>query len=498
MAEQLKQLIQVERQPLQEKCGISAFVSKKGKSVASLSRQAQHNLKNRGDDSFGFVAIDADGLPNFKTRPGRIELGFPSADDLPQGDRIVGHNRYATSGSLEAVQPVIAYSENKDNWIALAHNGTIPDELRAELRNRIPEAVRSKIADKLTFDSAELTYAILYADGNSWEEKIKNALDDIPQAYAFTMMTNTGEVYGMVGPSGHWPLWVGETSDVIGLASENVALPKDAKMRPVEPGHLIKITPEGYKDEEIFSPLPQTYECTVQIGYGGNRDSLRYSGETNLSARENIGTLLARHYLQDETCAELFRDENTFIIGVPRTGPDYARAFAQQLDRETIDFLIPNGKKNGHERSFLAPNQQSRDEVARTKFSPNPKINLKGKRVIMVDDSVVRGTQSRPTIQLLKDAGAAEIHIFTGLAKFIEGCEYGYAIADNQLIARDGDRIRTDEEIAAMLGVDSIHFATEEILDRAMGTNRCRRCMTGEVPLTDVRRQLTSAPTLVQ
>lgn len=478
----------IEREAPWEKCGISAWVSKNGKSVASVSRNAQDKLRNRGGDSFGFVAISEDGLPIFKSRPGRIELGFPTADDLPQGDKIIGHNRYRTNGPLEAVQPVIARKEGQ--WIVLAHNGNIPDDLRAKLRNRIPKEVH----DKLTFDSAELTYAILYAEGERWEDKIANALDGIPQAYAFTMMTNTGEVYGMVGPSGHWPLWVGETNDAVGLASENVAFPKGAKMRPVQPGHLIKITPDGYTDERIFDPLPQTYECTVQVGYGANKDSLRYSGESHLSVRESIGTLLAEHYLQNERCAELFGDENTVVIGVPRTGLDYAEKFAERINRPLTEFLILADTS----RSFLDPTQQSRDKVARSKLVPNPKINLEGKKVIMVDDSVIRGTMSGPTIQMVKDAGAAEIHIFTGLGKFINGCEYGYAIFNDQLIARDGERIRSDDEIAALLGVDSIHFATEEILDRVIGTDRCRRCMTGEAPKVKARRQLTRRRELVQ
>lgn len=481
MAERL-QLVQVERQPHQEKCGITAYISKDGSPIAPTLLPMQQLLKNRGNDKKGY-ALWENGSLTIEHQPGYVTPENFQVFSASLADRGIGHNRYQTSGSEIDTQPVVAHIGDK--WVAVAHNGNIPVMLREVLLSRIPVEDH----DKLTFDSAEITYAIAHAQGGSWKEKIKNALSDIPMAYALTILTDEGDMYGLVGPSGHWPLWVGENEKGIALASESLALPQGSLMRKVMPGELVSLSSHGYTVEQLFTPLERASVCALHEVYGANGGSFRTAEqkERYWDTRRNLGRQMAKEH-------KMVGDDILYV-GVPNSGLYVAEGYTQELEKEASPVVLLNGT----ERSFIAGTVDQIQNVAATKYLLNPDIDIRGKKIVLLDDSVIRGTTMRQLVQMLRARGVAQIHIISGLPPVLTSCDYGYNIQESQgLLARSSTGIRSKKEMAEALGVDSISFISQEGLRSVLGDNICTTCMTGELPYGLAERQLTRRVALVQ
>lgn len=485
-----------EKQLHQEKCGITAWLSKTGLPVASTTLDMQDKIVHRGEDAFGVATISESGSPIVVSRPGRVRDAFPHASMLPVGDRMIGHNRYGTSGDVEQMQPVTAEVGGK--WITIAHNGNIPDEYRALLKERIPEAFH----DRLTFDSAEIAYAIAAAPGDSWPEKIANGLDGIPMAYSLTMLTDTGDIYGMVGPSGHWPLWLGENSEGIGLASETRAFPPGTRVRQIKPGELVHITKEGATLQRLFLPVGQTARCSLHEVYGAKSDSQRNEDETYGDLRYQLGRQLAKEQREKRLA---IMGPDVVYVGVPNSGLLVAQGYADELGVELTDLIQLNGHKKGRrERSFIAQTVDAMKQIAAEKFRLKKPSRVKGKRVVMLDDSVIRGTTTTNLTANIKAAGASEVHIISGLPPVLTSCDLGYNIKESQgLLALGEDHsFRTREEMAAALGADSIYFISQEGLESVLGPDICTLCLDGRRPDVQmvrmpIGRRLTSPGKLV-
>ncbi|MBI1919371.1 hypothetical protein HYS29_02200 [Candidatus Microgenomates bacterium] len=507
----------------QEACGIAAILSKKGLPIAEKLAGMQGRLQHRGQDSTGLSTWD--GLPGkIKTHKdlGRVTEVFPPGFDFElaglSGDRGIGHNRYGTSGEatkddISGAQPMVV--EWNGRKIAIAYNGNLPESEREKLRRRIP----SDLNGSPNFDTADIARAIVSAPGYSWEEKIRNGLDGVSMAYALTILTDTGEVFGLRGPTGHWPLWVGENDDLIVFASETrVDESSKLKWREVMPGELVKAIFFGVKSKNIFPP-ERLSRCSLHDMYGAKPDSIMTlrNGEsvTYEEFRKYAGGVLAREH---PIKADLY-------LGIPNTGLPIAEGYAKELGEEATPGIII---KRGDLRAFIGRDEKEiRDIVNRNLAIEAENVRrLRARTVVTVDDSLIRGKsaggdplngseEEHPIKRakgyncLLREAGAVAVHNLFALPKFVEGCDMGYYIRKGQLVAlvrRDDGiyEVLNEEAIATRIGADSVHFLSpkgvQEAYEWVFGKSdvACMHCMGQPHPLDIVLKEVPifSCPSL--
>ena len=485
----------------QEACGITAIFSKTGEPVSPMTPSLQSQLQHRGADSAGMSTVSNGNINTF-VGLGKVAEVFPQ--NFPFGehglisDRAIGHNRYGTSGGdnkddSHGAQPITAEWRNRK--IAIAYNGNLPNILREKLKSRIPEKIRDGI-----FDTQDIANAIVLSPGNSWEEKIKNALNGIYMAYSLTILTDDGRVFGLRGPSGTWPLWYGETKDKIIFASETrVCKEENIKWKEVESGELVEATPNGVVRKKIFEETKQLLRCVLHDTYGAKQDSLMTEeGVTYGNFRQELGRQLAREYSID---ADL-------IVGVPNTALVIAKTYAETLGR-TATTLIEKREENGEKsevRGFIAPNIDETSRIVSKKYKiTNPEL-AKDKKVLLIDDSLIRGltmggdpkNNLKGVVGFVKDAGAREVHLAVVLPKFVNGCDMGYYIKKNQLVAlarnENGKYIEHSEgEIANLIGANSVHFLSIDGVKRAyektLGKKEvaCMACVGQPHPIDTIR-----------
>ncbi|MCL5438482.1 MAG: hypothetical protein M1268_00655 [Patescibacteria group bacterium] len=471
----------------QEKCGITAILSKSGTDVSFLIPEMQKRLHHRGRDSAGMAGFNqATGeIVVYKDLGSTFEV-FPDGFDFTGRklctDRAIGHNRYGTSGGNEkdnadGAQPII--TEWRGRSIAIAYNGNLPESEREKLRRRIPPEMQ-KAPD---FDTVDIAQAIVSAEGDTWEEKIKKGLDGIYFAYALNILTGDGDVFGLRGPTGTWPLWAGESDDLIMFASEDrVARNSDIiKWSEVKPGELVKATSDGVEKKQIFTS-PGLFRCVLHDAYGAKGDSRIRENVTYNEFRRQLGINLARiHPIE----ADLY-------VGIPETGLVIAEGYAGELGKDAMPLITTNGV-----RSFIGKNGSEIKGVISGKYKIADTEKVLGKDVMVLDDSLIRGNTSPIVVKLLKEAGARKIHLGLILPKFIRGCDGGYYIRNDQLIAvvkkEDGVYIELSEaEIAAKVGVDSVHFLTigglEDAYESVFGEKdvMCLSCVSRQHPLDKI------------
>lgn len=486
----------------QEACGITAIFSKTGESVSNEDPSLQGKLQHRGTDSAGMATWNNGNINTF-VGLGKVVKVFPPNFDYSGhnllSDRAIGHNRYGTSGGDkkdddQGAQPTIAEWGNRK--IAIAYNGNIPDILREKLKSRLPTKIKDGI-----FDTQDIANAIVSALGGSWEEKIKNALEGIPMAYSLTILTDDGRVFGLRGPSGTWPLWYGETDNKIIFASETRVYDKEnIKWREVKPGELVEATPTGVIKKRIFEETKRVFRCGLHDTYGAKEDSLMTEeGFTHGDFRRELGRQLAKEYVTDAD----------IIVGVPNTSLIIADEYATELNR-TSTILIEKKEENGEKsevRGFIAPNVDETSRIVNAKYKiPNPDL-AKEKKVLLIDDSLIRGLTMggdpkknlKGVIGFVRDAGAKEVHLAVVLPKFVNGCDMGYFIKKDQLVALakndNGEYVeRSEQEIADIIGANSVHFLSIDGVRRAyektIGKKEvaCMACMGGLHPLEAMKR----------
>lgn len=498
-----------EHEKPQEACGITAILSKKGLSIAEELAGMQKRLQHRGQDSAGISTFDSllrrIGL---HTALGLVDGVFPSGFDFISaglsGDRGIGHNRYGTSGETAkddalGAQPMVVGWNGRT--VAIAYNGNLPESEREKLKTRIPADLKGGP----NFDTTDIARAIVSAPGNRWEEKIINSLDGVLLAYALTILTDTGEVFGLRGPTGHWPLWVGENDDLIVFASETrVDENLNLRWREVMPGELVKATVLGVERKNILPPK-RLFRCSLHDMYGAKPDSriTFRDGEpiTYGDFRRYAGRMLAKeHPIQ----ADLY-------IGVPNTGLPIAEGYAEELGKEATPGIIT---KKSDLRAFISKNNEEiKDLVSRNLAIKAENVaKLKGEIVVTVDDSLIRGIsaggdplngdgeEEHPIKRakgyncLLREAGAVAVHNLFALPRFVNGCDMGYYIRKGQLVALvkrdDGTyEVLNEEAIATRIGADSVGFLSPEGVQEAykwaFGKRdiACMHCMGQPHPL---------------
>ncbi len=454
---------------LKEECGVFGMYDFDGGDVASAIYYGLFALQHRGQESCGIAVSDTRGPKGIvKSHKGMglvNEVFTPDVLAGLKGDIGLGHTRYSTAGSStrENAQPlVLNYIKGT---LGLAHNGNLINapELRRELEY-------TGAIFQTTIDSEVIAYHIARERIHSAavEEAVSRAMNKIQGAYSLIVMSPR-KLIGARDPFGFRPLCIGKRDHAYILASETCALETIGAefVRDVEPGEIVTITPEGIRSDKTHClPKEQEARCVFEYIYFSRPDS-HFDGVSVYQSRILAGKFLA---MDAPVEADL-------VVGVPESGNAAALGYSLQSG-------IPYGTafvKNSYVgRTFIKPGQSSRESSVRVKLNVLREA-VNGKRVIMIDDSIVRGTTSGRIVKMLRDAGAKEVHMRVSSPPFLYPCYFGTDVpAREQLIAYN----RTEEEIRQVIGADSLAYLRVERLGEMIGgLPHCTGCFTGKYPL---------------
>lgn len=448
-----------------------------GAPVARLAYVGLHALQHRGQESAGIAVSDGAQLTLHK----RLGLVSSVFDDealgrLEGGDggdgagpmAAIGHTRYSTFGSntLPNVQPVYAASDRGE--LMLGHNGNLTNArwLRDELGEQGVDFTSGS-------DTEVLAKLIAHAPGRSWAQRVEHAFHRATGAFTFTMLTADALIAAR-DPIGFRPLALGRLgSGAWAVASESAAL--DAMgaqfVRDVEPGEVLTIDADGlHSHRSPRATADRERLCVFEYVYLARPDSV-IDGRLLYEARLEMGRVLAREHPAD---ADL-------VIAVPDSAVPAAIGYAEEAGLPYREGLI---KSRYVGRTFIQPAQRGREEAVRLKFNPLPEL-LSGKRVVVVDDSIVRGTTTGPIVAMLRRAGAAEVHVRIHSPQMRHPCYMGVDTGRrDELIAAT----HTTDEIRRAIGADSLGYLSQSGLLAAVGGRteaRCTACFDGRYP-TDV------------
>jgi amidophosphoribosyltransferase len=457
-------VLQVDK--FREECGlVGVWNHSEAANIAYLGLYAQ---QHRGQEGAGVVALKRGDPSRFTVHRG-VGLVADVFGDFDfskmEGTCAVGHNRYTTAGHhhLANVQPF--FSEIAPGKIALAHNGNLinADELRKKL-----------IQDGSIFSSTSDTEVIMHLLANGPRsvpraETVISALQQVKGAYSLVVMFDD-RLFAVRDPNGFRPLAIGELGDGLIVASETCAfdLVGARYIRDVEPGEVVEIS--GKKEIKSYFPFGLTKEspCIFEYVYFARPDSDVFTRNV-YPIRKNMGKVLAQ---ENPVEADL-------VIPVPDSGVPAALGYSQEANIPFEFGLIRNHYVG---RTFIEPKQSIRDFGVKIKLNPNAEL-LAGKRLIVVDDSIVRGTTSRKLVKMLREAGAKEVHMRISAPPTIDPCYYGIDTPKkSELIAAQ----KSIDEIADYLGVNSLAYLSIEGLYKAVDAapgKFCDACFSGDYPI---------------
>ena len=439
-----------------------------GEDVARLTFFGLHSLQHRGQESAGIATSDGERIRLF-AEMGLVTQIFDerALAGLP-GTHAIGHTRYSTSGSsrIENAQPFIVRGPHGP--LAVAHNGNV---VNAQLLREGLEA------DGVTFDASSDTEVIarliVNASGETWEQRFAQLMRRATGAYSLTILSPEG-VFAVRDPMGVRPLCIGQLDGGYVFASETCALDHLGAtfLREVEPGEVVFANedglsswfPVGKRDIEMVGPQKL---CLFEFIYFARPDS-RLGGELLHPVRMRMGAAAAREHPV----------EADLVIGVPDSATAAAIGYAQESGIQYAEGLMKNRYVG---RTFIQPDQRLREQGVYLKFNPLPEV-IRGKRLVVVDDSIVRATTTPRLVKMLRDAGASEIHLRITSPTIEHPCFYGVDMASRaELIAAHKDL----EEIRQHVGADSLHFLSIESTVEATNQgadSHCMACFTGEYP----------------
>ncbi len=446
-----------------EECGIFGVYNHK--EAANLTYLGLYALQHRGQESCGIVSSDGACLHAHK-RMGLVAdvFGNPNVFKKLIGRSAIGHVRYSTAGaSVEKnVQPIMVdYSRGS---IAVAHNGNLVNAqlLKAEL-----EAYGSIF--QTTMDTEIIIHLLAVARTNSLIDRLTESLNRIKGAYCLLILTES-RMIAVRDPYGFRPLCLGKLGDAWVVASESCALDLiEARfVREIEPGEMVVCTNDG-EIESLFpfrkvSPTP----CIFEFVYFARPDSNIF-GKNVYQVRKELGRQLAREY----------RIEADVVISVPDSGMPAAMGYAEESG---IPFELGLIRNHYVGRTFIEPAQAIRHFGVKIKLNPVRPV-LKGKRVIVIDDSIVRGTTSRKIIKMVRQAGATEVHMLISSPPTSYPCYYGIDTPNRKELISSS---HTVEEICRYITADSLGYLSPEGLVNSVGlgcTAVCKACFSGEYPI---------------
>ncbi len=460
-----------ESDKLGEECGVFGIYDFDGNDVASTIYYGLFALQHRGQESCGIAVSDTKG-PKGKVvsvkEMGLLNENFtPDVLEKLRGDIGIGHVRYSTAGSStrENAQPLVL--NYVKGTLGLAHNGNLINapQLRHELEY-------TGAIFQTTIDSEVIAYHIARErlKSKSVEEAVGRAMQKIKGAYSLIVMSPR-KLIGARDPYGFRPLCIGKRDNAYILASETCALDTVGAdfVRDVEPGEIVTISPEKgiVSDKSMCLPKEKQGRCVFEYIYFARPDS-HIDGVSVYDSR-----ILAGKFLAIDSPAEA-----DLVVGVPESGNCAALGYAMQSG-------IPYGQafvKNTYVgRTFIKPKQKNRENSVQVKLNAVREA-VNGKRIIMIDDSIVRGTTSDRIVRMLREAGAKEVHMRVSSPPFLWPCYFGTDVpAREQLIAYN----RSVEEIRKIIGADSLGYLRMERLEEIVGNlNICKGCFTGQYPLT--------------
>ncbi|HEV2075638.1 MAG TPA: amidophosphoribosyltransferase, partial [Thermoleophilaceae bacterium] len=449
------------REGPRDECGVFGAYAPESE-VARLAYFALYALQHRGQESAG-IATAEDGHIMTLRDLGLVSQVFdePKLSALA-GDMAVGHVRYSTTGSSawENAQPVY----RSDRWeVALAHNGNLINavELHTELRER-------GVAFRSTSDSEIIAALISTHPADTIEEALVDVVPRLEGAFSTVVLTPDG-VFAFRDGAGLRPLAVGRLDGRFCVASESCAFDIIGAefMRDVLPGEMVSLSERGLETHQLVESNRRAF-CVFEHIYFARPDSLLEGNRTQVSRRK-MGEILWR-----ESPVEA-----DVVIPVPDSGNPAATGYARASGLPKDDGLVKNRYVA---RTFIQPGQELRRHGLRMKFNPMPEV-VRGKRLVVVDDSVVRGNTTRQIVRMLRDAGAAEVHMRISAPPIRHPCHYGIDMSTtDEMVAHD----RSVDEVAAELGCDSLAYLSLDGLYEAIRGTRethCDACFTGEYPL---------------
>ncbi len=447
---------------IHEECGIfGIFGHPKASEVTYLGL---HALQHRGEESSGIASADGE-VVRIHTGLGHVTDVFQDRSILERlsGHLAVGHNRYSTTGSsaLCNAQPFLA--ECRDGFVALGHNGNLVNAAR--LRREMQEA---GAIFQTTTDSEVIVHLIARSQEETVEGRVVDALSQVRGAYSLVIATQD-KLIALRDPMGFRPLCLGQLEDAWVVASESCALDMVSAryIRDVDPGEIVVIDRNGLRS---MRPWPESRHafCIFEYIYFSRPDSIIFRDNVDRT-RRRLGKQLA---VEQPADADI-------VISVPDSSNTAALGYSQASG---IKFEIGLIRNHYVGRTFIKPSQKTRDFEARTKYNPVRGV-LKGRRVVVVEDSIVRGTTLKHLVKMMRDAGATEVHVRVSSPPIISPCYYGIDFQTrDELIASQ----KTVEQIRTHLGVDSLGYLSLEGLLKVApngGKEYCTACFSGDYPV---------------
>lgn len=444
-----------------EECGIVAIHGHP--EAANLAYLALYSMQHRGQESAGIVSSRGDALIAHRGLGLVADIFDPDIIHRMVGSAAIGHNRYATHGEtvLKNAQPLVV--EYSGGALAIAHNGNLVNA--NALRERLESA--GSIFQS-TSDTEVVIHLIAQSRADTLVGRLVEALAEVRGAYSLVLLSRD-EVIAVRDSHGLRPLVLGRTKDTWVAASETCALDLIGAeyVREVEPGEIVVIGPAGIRSHRLPGPSEPRH-CVFEYVYFARPDSRVY-GRTVYQVRRELGRQLARES----------HVESDLVIPVPDSGVPAALGYAEQAGLAYEMGLIRNHYVG---RTFIEPTDSIRHFGVRVKLNAMPEI-LDGKRVVVVDDSLVRGTTSKKIVAMIRSAGAREVHMRISSPPTISPCYYGIDTPTRgELIAAS----QSVEEIRSFIGADTLAYLSQEGLfafDPGRRGNFCSACFTGDYPI---------------
>ena len=449
-----------------EECGVFGIYRREGLGVVAETYHALYALQHRGQESCG-ICVNTDGVMRNHRDNGLVTEVFTRdmLEKITEGHMAIGHCRYAAADmkSRSNAQPLLI--NHQKGAMALACNGALTNA--AELRDEL-EAKGAIF--HATADTEVIAYIITQErlKCGSIEEAVRNAMKVIKGAYSMVVMSPT-KLIACRDPHGFRPLCMGHIGDDVVFASESCALDSVGATfdRDIAAGEVVVVSKDGVESYQMEGACHDGL-CVFEFVYTARPDSV-VDGASVHEARKRAGAFLAlEHPVQADV-----------VIGVPDSGLDAALGFAQQSG---IPYGIGFLKNKYIGRTFILPEQKQRQDAVRIKLNAI-RSTVEGKRVVMVDDSIVRGTTCAHIVGLLREAGAKEVHVRLSSPPFTNVCYFGTDVSKREtLIAAN----HTVEEIGRIIGADSIGYLPLEACDKIAAGSKCKfckGCFTGEYPI---------------
>lgn len=451
---------------IQHECGVFGIYINNPENETDAARTAFYGLyalQHRGQESAGIAVANGEHIELYKGMGLVTEVITPEHIKQLKGKIALGHVRYSTTGASALVnaQPLVFHYLN--GMMAVAHNGNLVNTM--ELRRRL--ATYGSVFQTTT-DTEVVANLLARYSQDQMEDALAKVMIDMKGAYALVIM-NEDRLVGVRDPMGIRPLCIGEMGGSYILASESSAISTiGAKfVRDVKPGEIVVIDKDGLRSLQVFNSSRSAH-CIFEYIYFARPDST-IDGINVYQTRREMGRRLAREA----------RIDADLVISVPDSGTSAALGYAEEAGLPFEEGLMKNRYVG---RTFIQPSQKMRELGVRLKLNPIKEV-VCGKRVIMVDDSIVRGTTSKQIVQMLREAGALEVHMVVASPPTSYSCYYGIDTSRREeLIASSMD----EAAIEKFIGADSLHYLTMEGMMASLeesGNCFCTACFSGEYPI---------------